>query len=193
MIQALLENRFQMKLHRESKDFPVYGLVVTKSGLKLKESPPDADEAPTGPGQASTGDSGVSVTASGSRDGVSLKLGKATFSIGNNKLEGKKLTMASLAEMLTRFEDRPVIDMTEAKGMYDFELECTPEDYRAMLVRSAIAAGVNLPPEALRALEGVSGDSLFAALQKVGLKLEPRKAPIEVLVIDRVEKEPTEN
>jgi uncharacterized protein (TIGR03435 family) len=63
----------------------------------------------------------------------------------------------------------------------------------AMLIRSAIAAGVVLPPEALRALSGSSGDSLMNALDRLGLKLEPRKAPLEVLVVDRMEKAPTEN
>jgi len=79
--------------------------------------------------------------------------------------------------MLARFADRPVVDMTELKGNYDFMLEFSPEDFRAMMIRSAIAAG----------------DSLFTALQTLGLKLEPRKAPLEVLVIDHIERALTEN
>ena len=63
----------------------------------------------------------------------------------------------------------------------------------AMQIRSAVAAGVVLPPEAMRALDGASGDSLFAAVQTLGLKLESRKAPLEVLVVDKMEKMPTEN
>jgi uncharacterized protein (TIGR03435 family) len=98
-----------------------------------------------------------------------------------------------MAEMLARFADRPVVDMTELEGNYDFALEFAPEDFRAMMIRSATAAGVMLPAEAMRALEGASGDSLFTALQTLGLKLEPRKAPLEVLVIDHIEKAPTEN
>jgi uncharacterized protein (TIGR03435 family) len=95
--------------------------------------------------------------------------------------------------MLTRFNDKPVVDMTGLTGTYDISLTFSPEDYQAMLIRSAIYAGVTLPPQALRALEGVSGDTLFAALQTVGLKLESRKAPLEVLVVDSVSKTPTEN
>jgi uncharacterized protein (TIGR03435 family) len=63
----------------------------------------------------------------------------------------------------------------------------------AMLIRSAIAAGVTMPPEALRMLSGSSGDSLLNALEKLGLKLETRKAPLEMLVVDHMEKAPTEN
>ena len=101
--------------------------------------------------------------------------------------------MPAFADTLARFVDRPVVDMTELKGSYDFALEFTPEDFRAMMVRAAITAGVALPPEAMRALEGVSGNSLFAGIQSLGLKLEGRKAPLEVLVIDHAEKVPTDN
>jgi uncharacterized protein (TIGR03435 family) len=101
--------------------------------------------------------------------------------------------MTALADMLARFEDRPVVDMTDLKGNYDFTLECTPEDFRAMMIRSAIAAGVTLPPQALSLLDHASDGSLLDALQTLGLKLEPRKAPVEMLVVDHAEKVPSEN
>jgi uncharacterized protein (TIGR03435 family) len=94
---------------------------------------------------------------------------------------------------MARFTDRPVVDMTALKGHYDFALELSPEDFGAMGIRAAIAAGVALPPQALQAAEAASGDSLFNAVEKLGLKLESRKAPVEVLVIDHAEKTPTEN
>jgi uncharacterized protein (TIGR03435 family) len=100
---------------------------------------------------------------------------------------------ANLAPMLSAFMDRPVVDMTDLKGNYDFVLELSPEDFRAMGIRSAIAAGVALPPQAIQMAEAASGDSLTNALQKVGLKLDSRKAPLEVLVIDHAEKTPSEN
>jgi uncharacterized protein (TIGR03435 family) len=62
-----------------------------------------------------------------------------------------------------------------------------------MMIQSAISAGVVLPPQALKALENASGDSLFTAVETLGLKLERRKAPLEVLVVDHMEKAPTEN
>jgi uncharacterized protein (TIGR03435 family) len=125
---------------------------------------------------------------------VSVNLGKgSSFTFGNNRFEGKKLTMANIAETFTRFLDRPVIDMTGLPGRYDFTLEVSPEDYRAIMVRSALNAGVSLPPEALRALDASSGDSVINAAEKLGLKLDPRKTKMDVIVVDSAAKTPTEN
>jgi uncharacterized protein (TIGR03435 family) len=101
--------------------------------------------------------------------------------------------MGSFVDILARILDRPVVDMTALTGNYDFTLELTPEDYRAILLRGAIAAGVVLPPEALKALDAGSDESLFTGIEKLGLKLDRRKAPVDVLVVDRASKEPTEN
>jgi len=188
MFQALLADRFQLKFHKDKKEFPVYALLVGKGPLKLKESPPGSDADNAEPEGA------VNLSASGSAAGVGVNYGHGTsYSFANNKFEAQKLTMALFAGNLERFADRQIVDMTGLTGKYDFAFEVTPEDYRAMLIRSAIAAGVVLPPEALRALSGSSGDSLMNALDRLGLKLEPRKAPLEVLVVDRMEKAPTEN
>ncbi|HEY2014518.1 MAG TPA: TIGR03435 family protein [Bryobacteraceae bacterium] len=188
MLQALLEDRFKIKLHRETKEFPVYALIVGKGGPKMKETPPDAGaDSTAAPGA-------VNVSASGGRGGVSINLGAgSSFTFANNKLEGRKLTMPRFADTLARFMDRPVVDMTQLPGVYDFTLDITPEDFMAMQIRAAITAGVVLPPQALAMLEGVSGDSFFAAVQTLGLKLDSRKAPLEVVVIDKAEKAPTEN
>ena len=190
MLQALLEDRFHMKMHRESKDFPVYGLVVGKAGLKMQESAtePGADS------KGGDGRAGVNVAAVSRPGGVTVNYGSgAYFTFGDNKFEGKKLPASAMADVLARFTDRPVLDMTNLKGKYDFVLEFSPEDFRAMAIRAAIAAGVALPPQVVQMAESASQDSLFNAIEKLGLKLESRKAPIEVLVIDHCEKVPTEN
>ena len=187
MIQALLAARFQMKLHRDTKEFPVYALAPGKGGLKMKESPldPDADS-----GEAAKG--AVNVTASGGRGGTTVNFGRgSSFTFANNRFEGRKLTMASFADMLARFVDRPVVNMTELTGNYDFTLELSPEDFRAMMIRSAIAAGVVLPPQTLQLLD-VSGDSLFTALQTTGLNpRQARPAPVGMVndYTDREEKQ----
>jgi uncharacterized protein (TIGR03435 family) len=187
MFKSLLVERFQMKFHWEKKDFPVYALTIAKGGLKATPSAPDTE---------SDGDTNapVNVQGSGGRGGVNINLGHGSFfTLADNKFVARKLTMASLADTLARFEDRPVVDMTGATGKFDLDLDFTEEDYRAMLIRSAIAAGVVLPPEALKAMELASGDSLIGALEKVGLKFERRKAPLDVIVIDHISKLPTEN
>src|SRR4051812_2398025 len=185
MLQAVLEERFRLKVHRETKEFPVYGLVVAKGGLKLQPLPADPDMESR---------SSFDVSASGGPQGVSVNYGKgASFTLADNKFQIKKLTLTEFAETLSRFADRTVVDMTNAPGRYDFTVEMTPEDYRAMLIRSAINAGVNLPPQALQLIEGSSGDSFFMALQTVGLKLDSRKAPLDTLVVDSGTKTPTEN
>jgi uncharacterized protein (TIGR03435 family) len=184
MLMALLEERFQMKSHRETKELPVYALIVGKGGLKLTESRADPASGPNEP---------VAVSAAGAQSGVTVNLGKGSyFSVAGNRLEAKKLTTAIFSDSLARFVDRPILDLTGLKGTYDFALDVSPEDYMAMIVRSALSAGVQLPPQAMRALEA-SGDTLFSAIEKLGLKLEPRKGPVEILVIDHMERKPTEN
>jgi uncharacterized protein (TIGR03435 family) len=185
MLRALLEERFQLKTHRESKELPAYALVVGKGGLKMQESA-------TEPGAPTTNEArpGFHSSAVPRPGGVTVDLGNgSSYTFADNKLEGRKMRLASIAPVLSAFLDRPVVDMTNLNGKYDFVLELSPEDFRAMGIRAAIAAGVALPPQAVQLAESASQDSLFNAIEK----LESRKAPIEVLVIDNCEKAPTEN
>jgi uncharacterized protein (TIGR03435 family) len=186
MMQHLLEDRFKIKIHRDKKDFPVYVLEVAKGGLKMQENAPDPATADA--------KAPVNVSGSGGSQGVSVNLGRgSSYTFSNNKFEAKRLTMAALAGNLERFVDRPIVDMTDLNGSYDFTLDLTQEDYRVMLIHAGVAAGVTLPPEALRLLDGASLASLYDAMQKVGLKLDARKAPLDLLVIDEARKTPTEN
>lgn len=187
MMQAVLADRFQMKMHRDSKEFPVYILSVAKGGLKIQEAPVNTEPAPDKP-------PAVNVAASGSGNGIGVDLGGgSSFSFGNNKLEIRKMTMASIADMLTRFLDRPVLDKTELTGRYDLTLDLTPEDSTGMMIRAAVNQGVVLPPQALRMLDTASADPLSAPLQKAGLALDARRAPLDVIVVDAISKTPTEN
>jgi uncharacterized protein (TIGR03435 family) len=189
MMETLLEERFQLKVHREKKEFPIYALEIAKGGLKMTEAPlsPELEKADPRAPQEFTG--------GGSNQGVSINLGPgSSVSFSNNKFEAKGLTMVSLAGTLERFLDRPIVDMTDLKGRYDFSIDVTAEDYRAMLIRSAVVAGVVLPPDVLRFLDSASSpESLFDGLAKLGLKLEPRRAPLDVLIIDGALRMPTEN
>jgi uncharacterized protein (TIGR03435 family) len=144
MLQTLLADRFQLKVHREKKETPVYALVIAKNGPKLKESAPDEES---------------SVRTGGVRT--------AEITLAN-------VTTERLAIQISSGLDRPVVDKTGLKGHYDVKLNWIPE-----------FAG---PPP-----PGSDGVSLFTALQEqLGLKLEPQKASIEILVIDHAEK-PSEN
>ena len=190
MLQTLLEQRFQLKLHRGQKEFPVYAIVVAKDGAsKLKPSALDPEVL-----DASGRPAPVDVQGSGGRDGTTVKFGRgAYYTFGDNKFEGHKLSAQQLADTLSRYVERPVLDMTGLEGTYDVALQFTPEDYRVLLIRSAVYAGVTLPPEALMFLQGASDEAIFKGLQNVGLKLEQRKAPIEVLLVDSMNKAPTDN
>jgi uncharacterized protein (TIGR03435 family) len=183
MLASLLEDRFHAKTHRETKEFSVYALVAGKGPLKLKEVALDAPDT-----------TGFNVSAAGGRGGAVVDLGRgASFSMANDRIEAARLTMTQFADVLGRFTDRPVVDSTGLGGTYNLAMEFTPEDFRAMMVRAAIAAGVTLPPEAMRALDAANGDSLFNAVQALGLKLEARKAPLEVVAVDSILRSPTEN
>ncbi len=145
MLRTLLADRFKLQTHRETKEFPVYGLVVAKGGLKLKE--------------VEAGGSGMN-------------------SNGNEKggeLTAQKTTMARLAEWLSRQMDRPVVDMTGLSGSYDFGLKYSKESARGE-TDAVIYPVVSL-----------------AIQEQLGLRLEKRTAPIEMLVIDHAEKVPVEN
>ncbi len=184
MLQAFLADRFELQLHREKKELPVYALTLGKPPLKLTEVHSTVEDDP----------STTVVGVSGGAAGVSVDLGHgASYTFANNKFEGKKFTMDMLASQLERYLDRPIVNLTELKGEYDVTLEVTQEDYQAMLIRVAAAAGMVLPPQVLRIAEDNAPASLLDALQRAGLKLDPRKAPLDVLVIDQGRKTPTEN
>jgi uncharacterized protein (TIGR03435 family) len=189
MMQALLEDRFELKSHREKKDFPVYALRITPGGLKAVEVPPEPGEETTAAKASQT------FTRSGSGQGISVDLGHgSSFNFANNKFAATKVTMASLAGMLERFVDRPVLDMTEVNGSYDVAFDLAPEDYRVMLIRAAVAAGLVMSPDALRVLDGSpSPATLFEGIAKFGLRLESRRSPLDMLVVDSARKTPTEN
>jgi uncharacterized protein (TIGR03435 family) len=217
MLQALLEERFKLAVHRDSQEHPVLALVVGKKGSKMKESseaPGAIDEnAPLKPGEMTTdtadgpvrvtvGKNGSATMNMGAKGVISYKMDPATQSL---HMEGSKVTMAGFADMLSRFFQmtggggRQVVDMTELKGNYEVTLDFSLAD----LMNMARAAGVDIPTGVGGAAPGNSpaaaasdpggSSSLFEAVQSLGLKLEPRKAMVEQVVIDRLEKSPTEN
>ena len=109
------------------------------------------------------------------------------------------VTISKLCDMMTNFLDRPVVDLTELKGMYSIDLTWTPTDSEKMggkvgpAMAVAMGHGSNDSPDN-RIEAGDPGPTLAQALlNNYGLKLEAKKNPADILVIDRAEKVPTEN
>jgi uncharacterized protein (TIGR03435 family) len=187
MLRALLTERFQLKLHRDKKDLPIYALIVGKPPLKVQESSPDANA-----GVVRKGD--VSVTATGGAAGVAVDLGNGSYyTFANGKFEFKRVGMEMVSRQLERYVDRPIVDMTGLKAIYDLTLTVTPEDAQTMLIHAAVNAGMILPPQVLQAMENGSIVSLFDGLQQLGLKMDARNAPLDMLVVDQAFKAPTDN
>ena len=213
MLQALLAERFKLTYHREMKDQSVYALIVAKGGPKLVESPPDppAGDAGAAP-SAGRGPSGLI-----GRGGPPAQLngnGRGNFTIagggtgpmrvsmadGALHIEADKLSMTQLSDTLARLLDRPVVDQTELKGNYKVVLELALAD----MMNAVRAAGVNLPPGAFgagpaapggapTAPDPSGGSTVFRSVEQLGLKLDSRKMAIEQIVIDHLERTPTED
>jgi bla regulator protein BlaR1 len=160
-LRALLADRFQLTLHRESKEQSVYALVVAKNGPKLQESQTKEGTGPRGP----------------------------MMRMGRGELSGQGVRLDMLASTLSNQLGRTVIDRTGLKGNFDFKLTWTPDPGQsATPLGGGPPPGADAPPP-----PDPNGPSVFTALQEqLGLRLESQKGPVEMLVIDRVEK-PSEN
>ncbi len=153
MWQALLAERFQLKLHSESREKSVYALIAGKNGSKLKEN------------------------ATGS--------GVAKFNRKGRDVE-MVFTGTPIDSLISQFPrmpgiDRPVLDETGLNGKYDFTFSLTDVQLGLRVEQNGVPAA------------DAEGASVFTALQdQLGLKLEARKAPIQVFIVDRAER-PSEN
>ena len=184
MMQSMLRDRFKLQAHMESKESPVFTLEVANSGLKLVRVPDEVLPS----------DAPFSVTSSGGADGVTADLGNgASLVFNNTQFEARKVTMRILVETLSRFMDRPILDLTKLEGRYNVTFAMAQEDYMPMLIRSAVNAGITLPPQAMALLDAPSIGSVENGLKSLGLSLEARRAPLDLLVVDSIEKTPTAN
>lgn len=208
MLQSLLEERFGLKFHKETKEAAVYGLVVAKGGHKMKESStePDAplpDDPKTGNtisfGGGQMRQSGNSMVIKADDQPGTMKMSMVD---GKMRMESTKAKMETLAEMLARFVGKPVVDMTELKGLYDVTLEISMQEIMniaraqgvavpGMAAPPAVGGGEARPGDA--ASDPTSGGSIFTSIQALGLKLESKKHAVDTVVVDKLEKAPTEN
>ena len=156
-VRTLLADRFELAVHHDTKEAPVYVLMVAKGGPKLKEN----------------------TEPRGGRQGMGMRPG--------GQLTATAAPLPMLANLLSNLMGRPVLDKTGLTAKYDFELHWTPDSGKSLVPPGAPAAAVEAQAP------DPNGPTIFTALQEqLGLRLESQKGPVDMIVIDRVEK-PSEN
>jgi uncharacterized protein (TIGR03435 family) len=119
------------------------------------------------------------------------------FRMNDGHLEMNNVTMPGLANYLSNVVGRPVLDKTGIEGNYDVTLDVDPTEFMATMKRNMAGVVIAEPGGAARADASPApespGGSVFTAVQQLGLKLEGRKAPLEMIVVDHADKVPTEN
>lgn len=209
MLQALLADRFKLVVHKDNKERNVLALVVSKGGIKMKELPEDKDIDPDAPlkegeQQMDTPEGPVRMTVNTKDGSSSVNMGKRGKwnskmdpATGTLHMEGTQTTMSAFADMLTQMTAMTgggarVVDMTNLKGHYAVALDFSMAD----LMKIAQSVGVDTGGRggtAGEASDPSGSTTIYNAVNALGLKLEGRKAPVEQLMVDKVEKMPTEN
>jgi uncharacterized protein (TIGR03435 family) len=182
MVRALLVDRFKLKTHMETREMPIYELVLARPDGKLGSNltPAKTDC------EAMRGRRAGGPPPAPPQPGQPIECG---FMIGIGNMNAGGMPMLELARSLSGFVNRIVVDKTGLKGNYDFQITYTP-DGRG----NPLGLPPGAPPVGVEAPAGdPNGASLFTALQEqLGLKLDSQKGPVEVLVIDSIE-QPTED
>jgi len=177
MLQTLLAERFALRVHREERETDVYVLLVGSSGPKLKQAeagaPPSANPHTAGPGERAL--AYVIEKEDGSRNTISRLNGARMV------FEGTKVKMAELAETIGRYVERPVVDQTKLEGYYEIAMD-VPR-LTALVVARIAADDTASQPDT----------SIFASVQKLGLRLERKRVPLDFLVIDHIDRTPSDN
>lgn len=176
MLQALLRERFALKVHRETRELPIAELVMARKdgrlGERLKRSTVDclalaAERRRTGAAPPAPPDFGAELPPCTARGGIGMVSARAQ-------------SLAMLLNLLAGQLNRPVYDRTNLTGAFDYDMQYTPDNM------PAIPAGTTLPPGLI--LPSPDGPSLMTAIQEqLGLKIEMGKGPVDVLVIDAAE------
>jgi len=164
MLQSLLAERFKLIVHRDTKELPVYSLVIAKSGFKLRESATDEVDPQGRTGTHISGSTGA--------------------------MRGQLVSMTFLAQFLSGSLDRIVLDKTALTGKYDFILKWTPDRSQLQSPLGFDATSAIAPNgQTATASSDSSAPDLFTAVQEqLGLRLKAEKGPISVIVIDHVER-----
>ncbi len=187
MLQSLLADRFKLKVHHEAKEIPLYQLVIAKNGPTfLTEAKGPEEERGTAavappPGRAKIvlDENGFPILQPGGPPMLSTPDGHA-------RMRASHETMEQFVNFLSFQVEKPVINATGLTGRYDFILSWVGSPIPSLPAGDAGAQEPNLQAQ--------SGLGLMGAIQKqLGLRLESRKGPIDILVIDHAERAPTVN
>ena len=175
-LQSLLEDRFKLKLHRETKEGNVYDLTIAKAGLKMQ---------PTPPGACVPFSLAKNRTQPTDENWCGWRQSQPGLRVGTGIIfaDPPGFPLQGLIGQLSNVLDKPVIDHTALTGPYNIHLEWTPDD------ANVTAPGDPTQPTTLPE----TGPTIFTALrEQLGLELKPAKGPVTVLVIDSVDR-PSEN
>jgi uncharacterized protein (TIGR03435 family) len=184
MLKNLLKERFKLVAHFEKKEVPGYELVVAKGGVRMKEAQPPKDnpddgKAPVKDGPLQRDKAGFPILARG-EETMAIMGGKARW-------VSPQCTVDQIANMMINQLNAPVTDGTGLTGKYDVNMFWEAGGFSNGMLRVAPAGAEPVASE-------LDGPTIFTALQdQLGLKLQSKKASIEALVIDHLEKVPTGN
>jgi bla regulator protein blaR1 len=178
MMRNLLADRFNLKAHMETREMPIYTLILARADGKLG---PNLAPGKVDCEALARGRRGGGPPPAPPQPGQPVECG---FMIGLGNINAGGMQIAELARSLSQFVNRIVVDKTGLSGRYDFQLTYTPDGRGNLL---GLPPGA--PPLGVDAPAGdPNGASLFTALQEqLGLKLDSQKGPVEVLVIDSIE------
>jgi uncharacterized protein (TIGR03435 family) len=210
MLQHLLGERFGLVTHVEARPMPAYDLVVAEGGHKMREVD-ERDEV-----EAFAIDDQKSVlrdVRTETSEGAARRIALLTDNVWNGRrvtrhvtsrsmydvaltyrlttgLDATRISMAEFTTLLAEVLDRPVIDATGLTGVFQFKVELPINETTRRIVRTA---GLTASLRSTLSLDTPSPVAAEPAVESLGLKLESRKEPVPVVVVDKIERRPTEN
>ena len=220
MLQTLLQERFKLAAHQESAEHKVLALVLAKDGPKLEQgtAPTAVDiDAPLKPNEVKIASPDGPIRVTRNPDGsATMNMGakgiinqRLDIQNGTMHLDSSMVTMEGFADMLTNIfqmgggGSQRVVDQTGLKGNYKIALDLSLAEIMAIARSQGLLEGMNVPgsggaapsnASAVPTASDPSGSlSIYQSVEKLGLKLDDRKATVSQLVIDHIEKTPTEN
>jgi uncharacterized protein (TIGR03435 family) len=197
MMKALLIQRFGLRSHVEPRPTDGYELVVGTGGLRMQEVEPanDLDKVfPADPAVKTRGDR-VEEMLDGRRRMIDIPFGDRTITEssmyerrwtarGTQQIDAARMSMAEFASVLVLGTGRPVINGTKLTGVYKFSIELPTEAFASVSAQLAARTGRTVEP---------SGVSAVQAVEQLGLKLEPRRIPMDTIVVDKIDRTPSDN